>query len=70
MPDCGSHEGTYDDRQYQESTIAYLGVSYSLRAWLEAFAANPARVDVQQWLIDGKVDPLGKLMFTVLPCPH
>jgi hypothetical protein len=63
MPDCGVHEGAYDDRQFFAVTIDHASGSRSMRSLLESFMGMP-RTGARSMYRDHFVDSGGHVSQT------
>lgn len=57
LPDCGKHDGVYDDTSYFTASMS----GYTLRRWIEDFLLAP-RTGTKAWLIDGVENAGGTLV--------
>lgn len=63
MPDCGVHEGAFDDRQFFAVTIDHSVGSRSMRSLLESFMGLP-RTGRRSMYRDHFVDSAGYVSHT------
>jgi Pectinacetylesterase len=63
MPNCGHHEGAYDNNSFFSVTVSTSATSFTMRQWLEDFMSAP-RTGVRRYQIDGALDPQGRPMST------
>ncbi|MGR9108558.1 MAG: pectin acetylesterase-family hydrolase, partial [Gammaproteobacteria bacterium] len=61
MPTCKTHEGTYKNNSFFDTTINYLTDTQSLREWLESFVSAPP-FDHRELRVDGWDDGAGNIM--------
>jgi hypothetical protein len=66
MPNCGVHNGAYDDASFYDTTVSYKTFTYSMREWLEHFV-GVGRLNLRGWRVDGWSDSVGNIMMSTCP---
>lgn len=66
MPNCGVHDGAYDDASFYNTTMSYKTFTHSMRTWLEGFV-RVGRLNLRGWRVDGWEDSGGNVMTSTCP---